>query len=334
MIYKLKKKFIANNPYLKNKIDSVKEKGHQRLTVFVIPHGHDSSFNFQISMFAIFFIISLLFSLIGLSIYGITKSANTKIQLDALSQVYGKFFDEYVSLTEDLGKLQEDNTVLSEDLSELFTLVDGNDEELLKLHSESDVNEKVYSELRSEELADKELVTGKSYLSEIYEFRQLKVTMEKNQALLDANLDFLGTRASIIQSMPLTQPLDTYNVTSTFGYRRSPTMGYWENHDGIDLANAPGTPIFATAPGRVSRVIYSTIGYGHHIIISHDYGYYTLYGHCSKIYVSVGQTINRGAVIGLVGSTGNTTGPHLHYEVWSGDSVRMNPEEFLHGGLL
>ncbi|MCC6275424.1 MAG: M23 family metallopeptidase [Leptospiraceae bacterium] len=333
MFEKFKKKLGQKSPYLKKKLDTVTEKGHERMTILIIPHGYDSSFNFQISLFSIVFLFFLLISLIGISVYGIIKSNYTKTQLDSLSSVYGKFFDEYITLTSDIDKIQDDYAKINDDMQEMFTLVDGSEEELLKIAPEPEIQNHVYTDLKAEELADKELVAGRSYLSEIYDFRKLKMVMLKNQPLLDASTEFLETRAKIHYNMPLAPPMENYSITSIFGYRRSPTMGYWENHDGIDMANATGTPIHATAPGRVSRVSYSNTGYGNHIVITHENGFQTLYAHCSRIYVSTGQYVNRGATIGLVGATGNVTGPHLHYEVWAGDSVKMNPDEFINSGL-
>ncbi|MBE7410467.1 MAG: M23 family metallopeptidase [Leptospiraceae bacterium] len=334
MFKKFKKNLGQTNPYIKQKIDSVKEKGHERMTIFIIPHGYDKSFNFQISLFSIVFIFFLITSLIGISIYGIFKSSYVKTQLNSLSNDYGQFFDEYIVLTSDIGKIQKDYSKINDDLQDLYNLIDGSEEELLKILPESEIQDHVFSDLKKEELADKELVPGRSYLSEIYDFRKLKMIMLKNQPLLDASNEFLETRANIQHNMPLVTPLANYTITSIFGFRRSPTMGYFENHDGIDMAIATGTPIYATAPGRVARVSYSDTGYGYHIIISHENGFQTLYAHCSRIFVSNGQYVNRGATIGLVGATGNVTGPHLHYEVWiGGSSVKTNPDEFLNAGL-
>lgn len=86
-------------------------------------------------------------------------------------------------------------------------------------------------------------------------------------------------------------------------------------HTGLDFAAPVGTPIYATGNGRVSEANYDNSGYGNHVIIDHGYGYATLYGHMVRIKSKAGQQVNRGEVIGWVGSTGKSTGPHLHYEV-------------------
>lgn len=102
-------------------------------------------------------------------------------------------------------------------------------------------------------------------------------------------------------------------LTSRFGYRRHPITGVYKLHTGCDLACSTGTPIHAAGDGRVIIAGYDR-AYGYHVVIDHGGGLSTLYGHCSRLLVSVGQNVQRGDVIGKVGSTGYSTGPHLHFE--------------------
>ena len=110
-------------------------------------------------------------------------------------------------------------------------------------------------------------------------------------------------------------------VTSAYGYRRDPFTGQPSGHSGIDLAVAPGTPIRAALPGTVTVSKYNPGGYGYYIMIGHENGLATLYAHCSQLLVQPGQTVEAGEVIALSGSTGRSTGPHLHLE------VRVNGEK-------
>ncbi|HWR45679.1 M23 family metallopeptidase [Sporomusa sp.] len=103
-------------------------------------------------------------------------------------------------------------------------------------------------------------------------------------------------------------------VTSGFGSRNSPWGGGSEQHQGIDIANNMGTPIVATADGEVVRSEWSE-GYGNIVQIDHGNGIATIYGHNSRIVVKVGQSVRKGQVISYLGSTGRSTGPHVHYEV-------------------
>ncbi len=103
-------------------------------------------------------------------------------------------------------------------------------------------------------------------------------------------------------------------VTSTYGWRRHPLSYVREFHEGIDIAASAWTPIVATANGRVSFAGYK-YGYGWTVIVTHDYGFETLYAHCVRLNARVGDEVKRGDVIAYVGQSGTATGPHLHYEV-------------------
>ncbi len=100
-----------------------------------------------------------------------------------------------------------------------------------------------------------------------------------------------------------------------YGMRHDPFTGYKQMHRGIDIANHTGTPVIATADGRIKVSSYQAAGMGKYITIDHGYGFQTRYGHLSKRLVKRGQKVKRGDVIGYMGSTGYSTGPHLHYEV-------------------
>lgn len=102
------------------------------------------------------------------------------------------------------------------------------------------------------------------------------------------------------------------HITSGYGYRTFPSSGF---HSGVDIGMPAGTNICVVRSGTVKSVVYSTSGYGFHLIIDHGDGIETLYAHCSRILVSEGQAVTQGDIIAQVGSTGNSTGPHCHFEV-------------------
>lgn len=117
-------------------------------------------------------------------------------------------------------------------------------------------------------------------------------------------------------------------VTSEFGNRIDPITGERRSHTGMDLAVPTGTPIRAALPGTVTVSTYNRGGYGYYIMIDHGNGLSTLYGHCSQLLASVGRTVEAGDVIALSGSTGRSTGPHLHFEVRV-NGERTNPRSYL-----
>ncbi len=121
-------------------------------------------------------------------------------------------------------------------------------------------------------------------------------------------------------------------ISSRFGERVHPITGELKNHNGMDIAANMGTTVFAADGGKVVLAEWYG-GYGNCIMIDHGNGYKTLYGHLSYIGVSSGQTVKQGDSIGQVGSTGNSTGPHLHFEVYSNDT-RIDPEQFFSGLVI
>ena len=117
-------------------------------------------------------------------------------------------------------------------------------------------------------------------------------------------------------------------VTSEFGYRRDPFTGERRGHTGMDLAVPTGTSVRAALPGTVTVSTYNRGGYGYYVMIDHGNGLSTLYGHNSQLLARVGQTVEAGDVIAISGSTGRSTGPHLHFEVRI-NGERTNPRSYL-----
>lgn len=134
----------------------------------------------------------------------------------------------------------------------------------------------------------------------------------------------------IPQGVPLR--VNTY-ISSTFGYRTNPFGGYnSEFHNGLDFPAPTGTAVFATAPGTVEEVGWNNI-FGLMILLDHGNGYLTLYGHLSGVAVSKGQQVGLGDFIGQVGSTGRSTGPHLHYSVFR-YGVAVDPMPYVNGAMV
>lgn len=117
-------------------------------------------------------------------------------------------------------------------------------------------------------------------------------------------------------------------VTSEFGYRQNPTGAGSEGHTGLDMAVPLGTEVRAAKDGKVLFVRYKQTGYGYHVAIDHGGGLVAMCAHCSEILVTEGQTVAAGEVITKSGSTGRSTGPHLHLEVIQ-DGVPQNPRQYL-----
>lgn len=170
-------------------------------------------------------------------------------------------------------------------------------------------NESRYRELQ--QLSDAGLVTRltqsmdlleRQLFAQVQSFDQLRVTLGQQKEKL----------AHIPSVLPIS--ISDYTMSSGYGYRRDPIYGSSKFHEGLDFAAATGTNVFATADGTIS-VAGRQAGYGNCIDIDHGYNYLSRYAHLSEVLVKEGEPVKRGQLIGKVGSTGKSTGPHLHYEV-------------------
>lgn len=145
----------------------------------------------------------------------------------------------------------------------------------------------------------------------------------------------MNNKEKILAATPAIQPVSNQDLTriaSGFGYRIDPVYKTIKMHAGLDFSAPQGTPIYATADGRIKVSGYSDGGYGNHVVINHGYGYETLYGHMVRIKARAGQQVKRGEVIGYVGSTGKSTGPHCHYEVHKNGN-KIDPVYFFYNDL-
>jgi hypothetical protein len=152
------------------------------------------------------------------------------------------------------------------------------------------------------------------------EVRELKAKIEKMLRQSELEISSVNETHRVIMAtqkrlrhFPSVMPVFG-RITSEFGYRFHPVQHAYLEHTGIDIANNPWTPVYATADGIVSFTDYIS-GYGNLIIVSHGYGYHTFYGHLKEFAIKRNQVVSRGELLGYVGSSGVTTGPHLHYEI-------------------
>lgn len=192
-------------------------------------------------------------------------------------------------------------------------------------------NEKRYHELQN--IPDAGLVKLLTQRLDLFE-RQLyaqSLSFDQLRATASKQKDKLAHIPSVI---PIN--IKDFTMSSGYGVRRDPIYGSSKFHAGLDFAAKTGTPVFATADGKVAEAGRQS-GYGNCINISHGYNYLTRYAHLSEILVKPGQEVKRGEMIGRVGSTGKSTGPHLHYEVRFKDEPQnpvnyyfmdLTPEEY------
>ncbi len=152
---------------------------------------------------------------------------------------------------------------------------------------------------------------------------------------LDEIASLAEKKEELLATIPAIQPIqnsDLKRMASGYGWRSDPFTKARKFHYGMDFSANTGTPVYASGNGVVTRADANSSGYGKHIRIDHGFNYVSLYAHLSKYNVEKGQKVNRGDIIGYVGSTGRSVAPHLHYEIFK-DGERINPRNFYYGSL-
>jgi murein DD-endopeptidase MepM/ murein hydrolase activator NlpD len=166
----------------------------------------------------------------------------------------------------------------------------------------------------------------------ISELKALSTSQEKSYQQLTK---LISQRSDLVNSIPAIMPVankDLKRMASGFGYRLDPFYHTFTFHGGMDFTAETGTEVYATGDGRVVKRKTDAWGYGNHLIVNHGHGYTTVYAHLSRFAVANGTKVKRGQLIGYVGSTGRSTGPHLHYEVRRNNNP-LNPAFFYRNDL-
>jgi hypothetical protein len=262
------------------------------ITIMVIPHENLKSLNFKIPLLGILLVVLVL---------AVGAVQTCRLVVDGL---------RYPSLME---KANFFNETFSEWNSTIISLKE----------TERDFR-RVFS-LKSKHTVLEEI--DAPYAGDI-DIQNLMGELQKTVQRVDEIKGYLRVQKNLYLSTPRGYPLEE-NISSHYGNRDNPFNGEQTFHSGVDISAPSGTPIRATADGVVS---YSgwTQSSGHLVVIEHGCGFSTVYAHNKDKTVKIGQKVKRGEVIGHVGSSGKSTGPHLHYEVWE-KGKRTNPDKFVSG---
>ncbi len=164
---------------------------------------------------------------------------------------------------------------------------------------------------------------------------RLRKKMYVQSKSYDEVAELIKNKELMLSSIPAIMPVankDLTRVASGYGMRIHPIYKTYKMHTGMDFTAPVGTDIYSTGSGTVVEVEYGSGGYGKHVIVDHGFGYQTLYGHMYKVNVKRGQKVLRGEVLGSVGNTGTSTGPHLHYEVIK-NGIKINPVNYYFNDL-
>ncbi len=248
----------------------------------------------------------------------------------AISLLAYDYFNTSLDRSE-LHRLKAQNRLQQKELQRFTASIEDLRKEMVVL-SQNDAKVRVLARL-SKPRSDALTGMGGPAEEEGTDFSSLQQQIDAMRAAIDLRREsqeeiqgFLNDQRSLLAAKPKGWPVKGW-VTSGFGMRHSPFTGKLKMHEGLDIAARTGTSVGAAADGIVSQA--ETVpGYGKLVVIDHGYGFKTYYGHNSKIFVKVGQRVNRGDKISAVGSTGSSTGPHLHYEVRL-NGVPLNPKKYI-----
>ncbi len=273
-----------------HKIKQLCKKAFTPITIMFIPHSNSKPLNIKISSIGI--VLSLLLWVSG-TFYVFSVAINT-IKYQMMKKKLNYYSQQFLELSSTISALKKAEI----EFKRLFSL--GSKEKVLESIDTSDRGSIDMENIREE----------------------IKKTVETVGEIKD----YLRLQRDIYFATPKQLPVEGA-ITSHYGKREHPRSGEYEFHSGIDISASPGSPVRATADGIVSFSGWGGSN-GRLVVLEHGFGFTTFYAHNKSIIVTVGQKVKRGDILGYVGSTGNATGPHVHYEVWK-DGRPVNPKKYL-----
>jgi murein DD-endopeptidase MepM/ murein hydrolase activator NlpD len=263
------------------------------ITIMVVPHENLKPLNLKIPLFGI--LLSLLILAIGsVQTYRLIVNGLRYPSLVDRVDFYAQKFSEWNSTVSALRQTERD-----------------------------------FRRIFSFKSKDKALDTIETSYSGEIDIQNLMGELQKTVEMVDEIKGYLRIQKDRYLATPKGYPVEG-NISSPYGKRASPFGGQSTFHSGVDISATPGAPVQATADGVVSYSGWNQFS-GYLVVIEHGCGFSTAYAHNRSNAVKVGQTVKRGETVGYVGSTGKSTGPHVHYEVWE-KGKRTNPNSFLQRG--
>jgi murein DD-endopeptidase MepM/ murein hydrolase activator NlpD len=275
-----------------HKLKNIFRKAFIPVTIMLVPHSKSKPLNFRIPFIGILASIFLCF--LGI-VYFFSVSINT-IEYYRMKEKLGYYSQQFSEMKSTILSLKEAEA----EFTRLFSL--GSKEKVLENMPTSDSGSIDMENLK----------------------KQINITNETVGEIRD----YLHVQRSIYVSTPKGLPVKGH-ISSHYGERESPISSNREFHSGLDISADPGNPVRATADGIVSFSGWSG-GNGNLVVLEHGHGFSTFYAHNRVNVVKVGQKVKRGEVISYVGSTGSSTGPHVHYEIWK-NGRHVNPEDYIKG---
>jgi murein DD-endopeptidase MepM/ murein hydrolase activator NlpD len=250
-----------------------------------------------------------------------TREQQLKSEIYNVKDNYTVLQEELKRMSQQLREIEKRDNQVYRSIFEASPIPDSARAKML----EKEAQEKLVASLSDNEI-------NESILEQIKTLRSRMLVQNTSFTAID---EMIKNKERLLAATPAIQPVsnkDLSRLASAFGYRIDPVYKTTKFHAGLDFAAPQGSPIYATANGVVTLAGNTGNGYGNHVIIDHGFNYETLFGHMYRIKVKPGQKVRRGEVIGWVGSTGKSTGPHLHYEVHK-NGQKIDPIYFFYNDL-
>jgi murein DD-endopeptidase MepM/ murein hydrolase activator NlpD len=292
-----------------------------RLTIMIVPHAHGKVINFQTNVFALVLGFLLAAGIITSFFYFNRHSVSTQMEISNLVNQNRETLASLDQLRDENANLFKAAKRFQTSLSQSLSLLG-----IQQVDSSSDTS------LNNGDLSSlfnsKEMATGTA--RELADIKELTSYLESAVDPIEQIGKMLKTQQSLFTEIPSICPIKSPNlhVSMAFGPNQHPLNNQWYIHKGIDFSTyRSGDAVMATASGQIVNVGYDS-NYGNFVIIKHNHGIYTRYAHLSNYRVKKGRLVQQGEVIGYVGNTGISTGPHLHYEVHIGSDV-VDPAKYV-----
>lgn len=292
-----------------------------KLTIMIVPHSQGKVINFRTNVFALAFGIILIVGIVSSFIYFKKQDFGIREELARSMKENRELLASFDELRDENNNVLQTAKRFRSSLSQTLSLLGINQSSSVAKASVSD------SDLNS--LFDtKDSVFGST--KEASDMRQLSSYLESAIQPIEQIGKMLESQETLFADIPNIWPVrgGIGHVSQPFGQTTHPITGNWYIHKGLDISTwRSGDPILATANGQVVTVAYDS-GFGNYVIIKHKHGIYTRYCHMASTRVKKGQFVSQRDVIGYIGSTGISTGPHLHYEVHIGSDV-VDPAKYV-----
>ena len=291
-----------------------------KLTIMIVPHSQSKVINFQTNVFALTFGTIIAIGVISSFFYFNRRSLSANAEIVSLQ-------NQNRETLASLDQLRDENANLFQAAKRFQTSL-SNSLSLLGISQTTSTNTSLSNGDLSSLFNSKDLVNGAAH--EVEDIKELTSYLEDAVQPIEQIGKMLETQQNLFTEIPSIMPVGNANthISMAFGPNMHPTKNYWYIHKGLDFSTyRTGDPILATASGQVVNVG-NDESFGIYIIIKHKHGMYTRYAHLNSTRVKRGENVSQGQVIGTLGNTGLTTGPHLHYEVHIGSDV-VDPAKYI-----